>query len=517
MIHNKYHQTGNRSKDIPKLYGIYVCLLLVTVFGFTSCISDDSEYGSENSIPTLKVTGEDADNMLVYNFNLGETVTITPEINYSGDASKLVYNWKVGTYTNNVKGVLEDAGNEKQLTYNFEKGGVYYAHLTVSDGQVGRAVDYQININRTFEQGYVLVSNDSQGNGNLAFVSIPAEAGQKPVVMEHCIERMNEGVTVKNLIGLAVKSITWPSNITRVFVEMEDKAYCIDANTFTILNELDYSEVYPGFKAKKSCVDSSAPYVYDPSMKKFVHFNVQYSFPYEYHYYVGQAYDDFIWSQYLRWGRTYDNYLYVDYQKPSVSIFYAYAPYFGYDSPFVSSGDMLAGQKILSTFSGTEYGDCCPTYVITQLPDGKTLRLYSNTENMFPTEEYFTSEDLTPVGDEAIPEQGTRFYGSPTYKRHFYAVGDRLYAFLTESSFALPKKNQYIYDFGGEVVTAMNINITTEQLYVATQTTATGRGNFYIFNCSDLRTDNQGKVKPVEEYKDCADKITEIVYKPRVN
>ena len=150
MIHNKYHQTENRSKDIPKLYGIYICLLLVTVFGFTSCISDDSEYGSENSIPTLKVTGEDADNMLVYNFNLGETVTITPEINYSGDASKLVYNWKVGTYTNNVKGVLEDAGNEKQLTYNFEKGGVYYAHLTVSDGQVGRAVDYKININRTF-------------------------------------------------------------------------------------------------------------------------------------------------------------------------------------------------------------------------------------------------------------------------------------------------------------------------------------------------------------------------------
>ena len=62
----------------------------------------------------------------------------------------------------------------------------------------------------------------------------------------------------------------------------------------------------------------------------------------------------------------------------------------------------------------------------------------------------------------------------------------------------------------------MSINLNTEQLYVATQTTATGRGNFYIFNCADLRTDNQGKVKPVETYKDCADKITSIVLKPRI-
>ena len=501
------------------IYYQYLCLMLLAIFCLTACINDDSEYGSENNIPTLKVSGEDAESMPVYNFNLGETVQITPEVSYTGDPTQLTYNWKVGTYTNGVKGVLKDVGDTPQFTYTFERGGTYYAHLTVTDGQVGRAVDYQINVNRTFEQGYVLISNDAQGNGNLAFVSIPSAEGQEPVTMEHCLERMNEGVSIKNLIGLTVSTITWPTNLTRVFVMMEDKSYCIDANTFSILTELDYSEIYPGFKASVISFTSDAPFVYDTTQKKSVFHNVLYMFPYENVSFVGHDFDDIIDSQYFRIVRYYDNHLFVNYRQPSVTYYYAYATYYGYPTPFVSSEDMLVGQKLLSCFSAAEYGTtCCPIYLITQLNDGKTYRLYINNQSIFPEEKYFTYEEMTATGDEAIPEQGTHFLGSVVYKRHYYPIGSRLYAFLTEGTFAFPKKDQYILDFGaGEIITAMKINVTTEQLYVATQTTSTGRGNFYIFNCADLRTDNQGKVKPVQEYKNCADKITDIIYKPRVN
>ena len=170
----------------------------------------------------------------------------------------------------------------------------------------------------------------------------------------------------------------------------EEKGYCIDPNTFAILTELDYSEIYPGFKASRVSYDASAPYVYDANMKKFVHLNVQYMFPYVNVNYNNQAFDDFVNSQYSRWDRLYDNYLYVDYQKPAVAIYYAYATYYGYPSPFVSSGDMLSGQDLISVFAGAEYGDCCPIYAITRLADGKTLRLYSDTQDMFPEEQYFT-------------------------------------------------------------------------------------------------------------------------------
>lgn len=183
-------------------------LLMLAAFSMASCISDESEYGNKSNIPTLKVTGDDQTDMTVYNFNLGETVVINPTINYSGNTAELTYHWQVGSYANSVKGELEEAGNEPSLTYTFEQGGTYYAHLTVTDGRVGRAVDYQINVNRTFEQGYVLVSNDAQGNGNLAFVSIPTNEGDKPVLMEHCLERMNDGMTVKNLLGMEVFTIT---------------------------------------------------------------------------------------------------------------------------------------------------------------------------------------------------------------------------------------------------------------------------------------------------------------------
>ena len=493
-------------------------LLMMAVCALASCINDESDYGNEGSIPSLKVSGDDQTAMPVYNFNLGETVVINPEINYSGNAADLTYHWQVGTYTNSVKGKLEDAGNERSLTYSFEQGGTCYAHLNVTDGRVGKAVDYQINVNRTFEQGYVLVSNDAQGNGNLAFVSIPTKEGEKPILMEHCLERMNDGMTMRNLLGMEVYTITWPSTITRVFVLGQDKGYCIDANTFSVLTEIDYSEIYPGFKATQESNDASAPYVYDAAQKKTIHVNVQYMFPYENTNYIGQAYDEFQATQYLRWERLYANQLYVDYHAPLVAIYYAYAPYFGYPSPFVSTGEMLSGQKLLAAFNATEYGEtCCPLYVLTQTADGKTARLYENTQNTFPEEQYFNMQELTLSGDEALPQQGTRFMASPTYKRYFYPIGNRLYAFLTEGTFAYPKTSQYVYDFGqGETITAMNIDITTERLFVATQTTSTGRGNFYIFNCADLRTDNQGNVKPIETYKDCADKIVSIVNKPRV-
>ena len=236
-------------------------LLMMAVCALASCINDESDYGNEGSIPSLKVSGDDQTAMPVYNFNLGETVVINPEINYSGNAADLTYHWQVGTYTNSVKGKLEDAGNERSLTYSFEQGGTYYAHLNVTDGRVGKAVDYQINVNRTFEQGYVLVSNDAQGNGNLAFVSIPTKEGEKPILMEHCLERMNDGMTMRNLLGMEVYTITWPSTITRVFVLGQDKGYCIDANTFSVLTEIDYSEIYPGFKATQESNDASAVYV----------------------------------------------------------------------------------------------------------------------------------------------------------------------------------------------------------------------------------------------------------------
>lgn len=91
------------------------------------------------------------------------------------------------------KGDLEEVSTEPELKYNFTSGGSYYVHLNVTDGKVGKTVNYQVNVNRTFENGYLITSSDADGKGNLSFVKIltPEEiaAGEKEVVVEHCMEK----------------------------------------------------------------------------------------------------------------------------------------------------------------------------------------------------------------------------------------------------------------------------------------------------------------------------------------
>ena len=158
----------------------------------TACVTDDSSEGG-NTIPQLNVKGADSDEMTTYNFYLGNDCVISPDITYSGgNEENLKYSWKIGTMANGLMGKLEEVSNERDLKYTFTSGGTYYAHFTVSDGLVGKAVNYRININRTFEEGYLLTSTDADGKGNLAFVKIltPEEVaeGQKQVVIEHSLE-----------------------------------------------------------------------------------------------------------------------------------------------------------------------------------------------------------------------------------------------------------------------------------------------------------------------------------------
>ena len=134
----------------------------------TSCIDDSSSYGG-NPLPGLSVTVPGDEEMPVYSFNYGEDCVITPDIRYDG-TGELSYEWSIGTFNNRVKGPMEFVTNDKTLRYFFPQGGSYYAHLVVSDGEVGLVQDYEININRTFEQGYMILSNNAAGEGNLVFI-----------------------------------------------------------------------------------------------------------------------------------------------------------------------------------------------------------------------------------------------------------------------------------------------------------------------------------------------------------
>lgn len=489
-----------------------------------SCVSDDSEEGG-TAIPELSVKGSDSDEMITYNIYLGSECNITPEITYNGgDEANLRYSWKIGTMANGLQGELEEVSTERNLSYKFAAGGTYYAHLTVTDGLVGKAVNYRINVNRTFEEGYILSSTDADGGGNLAFVKIltPEEvaAGQKPVVIEHSLATMNEGYSEKGLIRAVQGSTTWPKTITRVLVSTETRCYVMDPNNFTILSELKYDDIYPGFKATFFMPDSYTPWAYDSSMKKFVHINLTYMFPYVYEYFSGFSAEDFICCKFMRWGSESLTTFYADYTANTVATFNAYAPYYGLDTYFPSTGDMLSGHELLTAFSGTEPGSnyVTPSYLLSRDGANGDICLWTNTESSDlydPTK--FVRQSITPTSATAIPVRGASIVPSVKYQRHYYAVDNCIYVLLPANDFVLPDKSQYAVRLGdGEEITFIDTNISADELYVATYDRSAQRGSFYIYDCKDVRTDNAAAVKPKAEYRHCAGRITNILYKPSI-
>lgn len=499
-----------------------VAFALCTSLYTTSCIKDDS-MGATETLPQLTVEGSDAETMPVYNFYLGDDCVLNPQVSYDGNAENLEYTWKVGTYANGQKGTLETVSNEKELKYKFQSGGSYYVHLTVTDGRVGKAADYQVNINRTFEEGYLLSSTDADGKGNLSFVKILTEEekanGMGEKVIEHCLNTMNSDISEDKLIKAVIGSITWPKSLKRVVVSTEENCYFLDPNNFTVIANLRYSDLFSGFKASEFMPDSYVPYAYDKTMKKFAHLNLTYLFPFEYQYMLGAGdVEDFIFSKYSYYGRESSSTMFMNYTQNTACYFDAYGSYYGYDSNYPQCGPLPDGQKLL-----TGYKDATNAYIFAKEESTGDMYFWTYTPKSLDwytyeiVDEKFESQKLAASANLAEPQQGTRFVVSPTYNRFYYAIDNKVFVFLPNVAFTLPNTDQYALQFdANEEVTFIDVNISTEELYVATYDKNTQRGNFYIYNCKDVRTDNASSVKPKETHKSCAGRISYLIYKPSI-
>ena len=244
-------------------------------------------------------------------------------------------------------------------------------------------------------------------------------------------------------------------------------------------------------------------------------------FGYEYKYYEDASFDDFFVSSYSQFGNANTKTLFINYNPAELFEFNAYAPYYGLSTYFPSTLNMLADEELLSAFMGEEMNPetyILPMYVLTRSKTNPNiLSLYKKASGSYVAPEYFSKETCELTDDMALPVQGTRFVSSPTLHRFFYAVDNNVYVMLLENAFTLPKKTEAALRFPvNEVVTYMYVNIDTEELYVATYDTITKRGNFYIYNTLDVRADNQTSPTPKATHLNCADKITNILYKPRM-
>lgn len=485
-----------------------------------SCVKDDSTLDYV-ALPKLSIAGSEAEEMPVMNFDLGESCIITPDITYTGNEADLQYTWSIGIYRDGVKGSLEEVGKEKTLNHFFTSGGSYYAHLVVTDGSIGDVIDYRINMNRTFEEGYVLVSNDEAGNGNLAFVKIMTpeeiEAGKDQVYVEHCLELMNEGTEEKNLVGVVnFSGSIWTGSgsisYNRLIVSSDDRCYFLDPNNFTVNIELRYDDVKSGFRANRFCNDAYKPFLFDTVTSEFIHLDPQYTFAYENSQYVSSKrgnFNEVFSGSYSQWGTlSYIN-IFVNYDTPEASELDMNYGLFG------GTGETtFANKDIRSAFIGKMDGYSPTRYVLSVEGDEGCLSSFSSIYYFSILPESYPKKDVTfSLDGLAVPERGTRFVYSGEYFRHYYAIKNNVYVFIEDNPIPLSKATEAAITFPEkETVTFLDINGT--ELYVATYDNETKRGNFYVYDVENVTSQTGGVVTPKAAHMNCADKIVSAIYKP---
>lgn len=508
---------------------------LALLAGASACVEDSSLYGS-GVVADLKVKVPTSDKMPVLNFNYGDECVIKPEVTYSG-SDQLTYEWSVGSYEGEVRGELTKVSNEKELHYKFPKGGVYYAHLTVTDGKVGTVQEWRINMNRTFESGWTLISNNEQGIGNLSFVKdqTPEEiaAGMQPIVMEHSLEKINEGVKPEKLIGGVIIKMSWPEEMTRLCISTETKGYYLDPNNFTALSTIDYSSVAPGFKAKYLLGDAANPMVSDYNSGQWITLESQNMFGYLPEQWKGQKMEYVFSGSYSAWGNINFVHAFIKSVKPLVVA--NYSSYYSYSGlPDIVDSSKLNWQnkpcfeneELITAFLeepvpvGQWQVDTYYTYILTR--NTVTGKVYSNLIDNFgsysTTFDFIQKEEVEAEG-KVLPTAMSAIATSKTYHRKYFYNGNKVYVMLSAGkTYSLPAPEQASLTFpAGEEVTYIAINEVDdkEQLCVATYNKSTGRGSFYVYDPANVRTDNPNAA-PLHKYLNCADRITNAFYKPRI-
>ncbi|MCX4368073.1 MAG: hypothetical protein OSJ41_01010 [Duncaniella sp.] len=522
----------------------YITIIIagaLTLSVLNSCIDDDSKYG-DIPVPRLKVEVPDTEvgSMPEVNFNLGEECVIKPQISYDGSGS-LHYEWSVGSYANGVKGELQFVSNELELHHSFPAGGTYYAHLNVTDGVVGFSQDYQVNVNRTFEQGYLIVSNSKSGIGNLAFIKDltpeEKEQGMSPITMEHCLEAVNEGTNPEYLAGVSVLQVSWPTDATRIVASYGSTSYYLDPNTFISLSTINHNDVIPGFKARTSIGGADAV-VYDPVMNRFITL-----FAYdmigveESKYASGQfGFDYYNFYAYSEYGTLVYNNFFVCHSPLEVFFIDYYGNRIDQTSIVDENtnqpiGNVFDGHSCVNVFGGlaitytyeywgqiyeSSYFPCC---VISK--DEATGKYWYTRLSGFGTYDMSmglaSRSEIDVTSTTAIPDVEGAITLSHTYQRGYYTCNNKVYVMTYNNEKAiLPNESQSVLSFpANEEITYMTINADTEELIVATADKTTGRGSVYFYDTANVRTDSPNT--PAKAYyPDCADRISFMIYKPRV-
>ena len=168
-----------------------IILYIGVIFSLSACYNDGSEIAYKEIIE-IEVLNNVKDTINIY-FN--DLLQISTEID-AGASQEVTYQWDVGEYKQSVKEdvngnkytanttVFKTVSKEKNLEYIPRDLGHYMVRHIVTNEHGSTITYHHLFVNSPFEEGFVILSRDPSGVGNMSFLKTltpeEIEAGLKP-------------------------------------------------------------------------------------------------------------------------------------------------------------------------------------------------------------------------------------------------------------------------------------------------------------------------------------------------
>ncbi len=137
---------------------ILALVFLASAMVLTSCFDDDTTLATR---PLSEISVVEGTIKTVYNLDINDTLTITPELTQSVKPLPIECSWEIG-------GEIFSVG--QQLVYPAGTLGTFQCRLIAENEDGKTFFPFVINVNTSFEEGLAIVSSDRGGVSHLAFM-----------------------------------------------------------------------------------------------------------------------------------------------------------------------------------------------------------------------------------------------------------------------------------------------------------------------------------------------------------
>lgn len=201
-----------------------------------SCYKDDTSTGTRQ-LTEIEISFPDVSGG-VANMEKNETLTIDPVIVQKGNEKAMQYEWQVN---------YEVFSTEKKLVYPGLKLGTYFVRLKVTNEDGSAFKSFTLKVNSPYEEGLIVLGEDEQGEGTLAFMRkfTPAElaAGKIEAFVNNVFSLNNPG----QKLGKGPSDIIKRQSQVFVSSSGEGKIFLLNDKTFALEATISAPDL-PDFK-----------------------------------------------------------------------------------------------------------------------------------------------------------------------------------------------------------------------------------------------------------------------------